>query len=209
MHARIVELTSDRLPGLPPTCRSCLYWELADSRSGPDPDAEQGAARKEAWVQAVTLDVGPPGRVAVREGQTIGYALAAPARELGRHRRLTRRPSADALLLAVAWVAPEHRGRGVGQALVEAVLRDVVRWGGRALEAYGARTPVSSCLLPEGFLHAVGFTVLHEHPLTPLLRLDLRQTVRWPQSVEQAWQGVREALSGRERQPAPEGAPAS
>jgi hypothetical protein len=83
------------------------------------------------------------------------------------------------------------------------VLRQAHDAGLRAVEATGARMPTSTCVLPEGFLRAVGFVVLHEHPRYPLLRLDLRQTVRWQDAMEQALERVRAVLGRRDRRTAP------
>jgi hypothetical protein len=97
------------------------------------------------------------------------------------------------------------REAGLAKVLLHALLRETHRHGVRALEAYGVRGGElpTSCVLPEGFLLANGFAVLHEHTTNPLLRLDLRQTARWQESVSHALEGVVSALARRERAPAP------
>ena len=149
------------------------------------------------------LDWGPPGLVLRQDGHTIAYAAYVPAEQANRTRRLGTKPSDDALVLTTIWVDPDARGAGVARMLLHRVLRHAHDAGFRAVEATGARTPTSTCLLPEGFLHAVGFTVLHEHPRYPLLRLDLRQTVRWQEAMEHALEGVRAVLGRRDPRTAP------
>jgi GNAT superfamily N-acetyltransferase len=200
---RLHDLTISNLDDLPAACRSCVYWEVATGVRGPCGPA--GSAAKEAWVQATQLEWGAPGKVVYVDDLPVAYGLLAPGAHLPRVRRLGHMPSEDALLLATLWVHPDHREVGLAKVLLQSLLRETHRRGGRALEAYGVRSgPLpASCVLPEGFLLANGFTVLHDHAEHPLLRLDLRQTARWQESVSHAVEGVLSALGGRERAPAP------
>jgi GNAT superfamily N-acetyltransferase len=206
MARRLTDLSLTTLDDLPAACRSCVFWEVADGLRGPTPD---GAAAKEAWLQATQLEWGAPGKVVYLDDVPVGYALFAPGRHLSGHvrrfRGLGHGVSDDALLLATLWIAADARGSGLAKVLLHAVLRETLRRGGRALEAYGARGvgTTGSCVLDEDFLLANGFTVLQEHDAYPLLRLDVRQTVSWQESVSQALEGVRAALRRRERAPAP------
>ncbi|HEV2929799.1 MAG TPA: GNAT family N-acetyltransferase, partial [Propionibacteriaceae bacterium] len=36
-----------------------------------------------------------------------------------------------------------------------------------------------SCMLPTGWLEAVGFAIVRPHPITPRLRMDLQSSLRW------------------------------
>lgn len=205
MSRRVHDLTSSNLDDLPEDCRSCVFWEVASAGRGPA--GPQGAQGKEAWLQATQLEWGAPGKVIYVDDRPVAYGLFAPGDHFPRGRRLGHAPSEDALLLAALRVEPELREAGLAKVLLHALLRETHRRGARALEAYGVRGGVlpTSCVLPEGFLLANGFTVLHEHAEHPLLRLDLRQTVRWQESVSQALEGVVSALARRERAPAPAG----
>lgn len=42
-------------------------------------------------------------------------------------------------------------------------------------------------MLPTGWLEAVGFVVVRDHPATPRLRMDLQSTVRWRPDLAAAW----------------------
>lgn len=209
MARRIHDLSPANLDALPSTCRSCVFWEVAGARRGPRADEEVAAAgRKEAWWQATQLEWGTPGKVLYRDDVPVAYATFAPPGHFPRVRQFRHTVSDDALLLATLWVSPDHRDVGVAKALLQSVLRETHRNGSKALEAYGARRAGSgdllmTCLIPEEFLLASGFEVLHEDMEFPLLRLDLRKTVRWQESVGHALSGVVTALSRRERAPAP------
>ena len=206
---RVYDLTPSNLDVLPATCRACVFWEVAGSPRGPRAGDEDAAAgRKEAWWQATQLEWGVPGKVFFDGDTAAGYALYAPAEHFPRARHLRHAVSEDALLLATLWVAPDQRGHGVAKALLQSVLRETHRRGGKALEAYGARGAASgeqlmTCLIPEEFLLGHGFEVRHEDAEFPLLRLDLRKTARWQESVGHALSGVMTALARRERAPAP------
>jgi len=202
---RIRDLTLAALDDLPATCRSCVFWEVGTGSRGPRPDPRAGGESKEAWWQATQLEWGTPGKAIYVDDVPAGYATFAPREHFPRMRRMGRAVSDDAFLLATLWVAPDHRGQGLATALLQSVLRETHRRGGRALEAYGAPTvaPGATCVVPESFLKSRGFQVLHDDGDLPLLRLDLRQTVRWQESVGHALEGVLSVLSRRERQPAP------
>lgn len=203
MSRRLHDLTIGNLDDLPEGCRSCVFWEVGTSARGPA--GGEGRDGKEAWLQATQLEWGAPGKVVYVDDLPVAYGMFAPGSHFPRTRHLGHVPSGDALLLAVLWVAPDLREAGLAKVLLHSLLRETHRRGARALEAYGVRAgPLpTSCLLPEGFLLANGFTVLHEHAEHPLLRLDLRTTVRWQESVSSALEGVISALAGRERAPAP------
>ncbi|MDP8971131.1 MAG: GNAT family N-acetyltransferase [Actinomycetota bacterium] len=204
MARRVHDLTLANLDELPTSCRACVFWEVAAAPRGPMTPAGQGREGKEAWWQATQLEWGTPGKGLWLDDRLVGYATFAPGPHFPRTRQLRRAVSEDALLLAALWVDPRARNRGFAKVLLHSVLRETQRRGGRALEAYGTRVAAPApCVLPESFLLANGFSVLDDHQTLPLLRLDLRQTVRWQESVGHAVEGVLSALSRRERVPVP------
>lgn len=206
MNRRLHDLTLTNLDDLPEACRSCVFWEVARAPRGPAADPGAGRESKEAWWQATQLEWGTPGKAAYVHGRLVAFSTFAPGTHYPTALRLGG-VSDDALLLATLWVDPAYRDAGLGRVLLQSVLRETSRRGSRALEAYAerrgpdGRTP--RCMLDEGFLLANGFAVLREHPTTPRLRLDLRQTVRWQESLSAAVEGVAAALARRERAPAP------
>lgn len=206
MNRRLRDITLDALDDLPLPCRTCVFWEAAGARGGDDRDPAAASRAKQAWWQATQLDWGVPGKAAYVDGRLVAFATFAP----GPHYATAVRfggVSDDALLLTTLWVDPDSRGAGLGRLLLQAALRETHRRGSRALEAYADRRLPhgggGACMIGEGFLLAHGFAVRREHPTTPLLRLDLRQTARWQESLSAALEGVATALARRERAPAP------
>jgi GNAT superfamily N-acetyltransferase len=189
---------------LPAPCQACLFWELADAPRGPQPDrTAEVAEAKLLYHRAVELDWGPPGLIVRSDGRTLAFATFVPAEQAHRTRRLGSVPSDDALVLTTMWVDPEVRGTGIASTLLHRVLRQAHDRGLRSVEATATRGGDGPCLLPEAFLLANGFVVRHQHVRHPLLRLDLRQTVRWQDAMEHALRGVRAVLGRRERRTAP------
>lgn len=186
---RLEDIGTDSLGDLPAPCRACVYWESGRA-FGPIPD---GAAAKDAWWQATELEWGVAGR-GVYEGRDLhGFVVLAPPPHFEGGPR-TSVPSDDALLLATLWVRPDVRGQGVARMLVQAGLKEAVRQHLRAVEIFAAREPVPSCVAPESALLGLGFAVHEEDSRFPLLRLDLRQTVRWSEQVAAAVEQMRSGL---------------
>lgn len=209
MSRRIHDLTLPALHNLPVPCRSCVFWETRDGRPGGDPRGDTTA--KEAWWQATQLEWGTPGKAVYVDDHLVGFAVFAPSAHFPRARTLGPAFSDDALLLATLWIDPAYEDMGLATALLQSVLRETHRRGARALEVYGDRRPEaglpgltrSRCVIPEGWLLRAGFAVHQDHHTFPLLRLDLRQTARWQESVGHALEGVMGILTRRERAPVP------
>jgi GNAT superfamily N-acetyltransferase len=188
MARRLEPLTLDNLGELPVPCRSCVFWEL-DAVAGQDASRNGGTAlEKEAWLSQVLLDWGSAGVVLYVDDLPAGYAIYAPAAYLPRAQAFPTAPvSPDAVVLATGRVLPRYLGLGLGKVVVQAVAKDVMKRGFRALEAFGdSRWSAPACVWPTDFLQAVGFAVVRDHPRHPRLRLDLRSTVTWRSEMEAA-----------------------
>ncbi len=152
----------------------------------------EAAAEKDAWLSTVLREWGSCGRVALVHGAAVGYVVYAPdAFVPGASRFATAPVSPDAVLLTTVSLAPEHRGRGLGRMLVQAMAADLIDRGGvRAVEAFGRQGPAllpgSSCLVSADFLARVGFRTQRQHLTTPRMRMDLRSAVTWRDEVEAA-----------------------
>jgi GNAT superfamily N-acetyltransferase len=205
---RLVNITLDNLSDLPMPCRECVYWELDPVSGERARDAGDCGLEKEAWVSDTLLEWGSCGQLVYVDGIPAGYALYAPPAYVPRSIAFATSPvSADAVLLMTARLVPEFRGGGLGRMLLQAVAREVLRRGIKAIEAFGrtaepepddpgwAAAPPTrrrseqaeySCLLPADYLLAVGFKTVRPHPHTPRLRLDVKTTVSWKEDVEYA-----------------------
>lgn len=185
---RMVSLTLDNLDDVQRPCRACVFWEL-DPVAGKRAEAAGSLElEKEAWVSATLLEWGSCGTVGYSDDRPLGYVLYAPPAFVPRSSRFPTSPiGADAVQMVTVRVLPEVRGSGLGRMLVQAAARDLLRRGYRAIEAFGdAREEGPSCLLPAGFLRAVGFKTIRPHHQWPRLRLDLRSTVSLGGEVEVA-----------------------
>jgi GNAT superfamily N-acetyltransferase len=215
---RAIPFTGDDVERLPSPCRSCLFWELGAACPDPrtkgvltgvaarSPAPSDPLVRKQAWVSARVQEGTPPGRIVVVDGEVIAYALFAPASTFARRSPLVPTTDDDTLQLATAWVHPVHRGVGIGRLLVQAALKEAIRLELRAVEAYADRRwREGACVLPATWLLHEGFEVHREHPRTPLLRTDIRRTVRWAESLEHAWEEVLGRLPYRVPAPVPDG----
>jgi len=188
---QVSSLTLDRVQDLPEPCASCIFWELdpalaAGSIARGDPGLD-----KEAWLSAALLEWGSVGQIAYVDGAPAGYVTYAPPYLVPRAAAFPTSPvSADAVILITARVVPDFTGQGIGRVLIQSAAKDVMRRGVRAVEAFGYRgdpdSAKAACVIPVGFLTAVGFKTVREHRTYPRLRLDLRTTLTWREDMEAA-----------------------
>ncbi len=182
---KIERLTLDHLPDLPGACSHCVFWELDPVRRAAVGGHE--AEEKAAWVSTVLREWGSCGRVALVDGEVVGYLIWAPPVHVpGAHGFATAPVSTDAVLLTTVHVAAEHRGGGLGRMLVQGMAKDLIKRGGvRAVEAFGDSTGrTGHCVVPTDFLLAVGFSTHRAHPLHPRMRMDLRTTLSLREELE-------------------------
>jgi GNAT superfamily N-acetyltransferase len=189
MSRRTVRLTLDNLSDLPPTCASCLFWELDPVRrhrvcAGGEFD------EKQAWVSEVLREWGSCGRIAMVDDRPAGYLVYAPAPFVPGGSGFPTAPiSPDAVQLTTVYVDPEVRGGGIGRLLIQHMAKDLIRRGGiRAVEAFGEtrNRPDGHHVVPAGFLSAVGFKTQRTHLVHPRMRMDLKSALTWRDEVEQA-----------------------
>lgn len=205
MSRRLVPLTLDVLDDLPIPCRRCVFWELDPVAGRRAVEAGDPAFEKEAWVSAVLLEWGSPGRIAYVDDVPAGYVLYAPPASVPRSFAFPTSPvSADAVVLMTSAVLPQFRGGGLARMLVQGAAKDLTRRGVRAIEAFGSRGPVreehhgrpGGCIVPADFLEVVGFTTVRPHPRYPRLRLELRTALSWREDVEQALERILTGVRG-------------
>jgi len=189
MGRRLVNVTLDNLDDLPSRCRSCVFWELDPVARTRAEEASDVGLEKEAWVSATLLEWGSCGKIAYVDGVPAGFVLFAPPAYVPRSVAFPTSPvSADAVLLMTAHVLSEFAGGGLGRMLLQGVAKDLTRRGLKAIEAFGdARwKEPGNCVLPAGYLRAVGFKTVRPHHRFPRLRLELKNAVSWREDVEVA-----------------------
>jgi len=187
MSRQIVAVNAETPNDLPLPCADCVFWELGPASGLAAAAAGPPGAAKRGWVTATSSGWGPCGQLAYVDQVPVGYVMYAPPLYVPRAGAFPTAPVAsDAVLLMTMRVLAEHRGAGLGRLLVQAMAKDLVKRGVRAIEAYGA--VVDSCVLPAAYLESVGFVTVRDHPRFPRLRLDLRSTLSWREDVEGAWE---------------------
>ncbi|MEV0267365.1 MAG: GNAT family N-acetyltransferase [Hamadaea sp.] len=204
MSRRVVNLTLDTLEDLPRSCRGCVYWEL-------DPvSAERACANgdpgleKEAWVSQTLLEWGSCGKIVYVDGMPAGFVMYAPPAYVPRSHAFPTSPvSPDAALFMTANVVAPFAGGGLGRMLVQAMARDLMKRGIKAIEAFGDAKfgeldselgPVG-CVTPADFFTAVGFKTVRPHPRFPRLRMELRTALSWKSDVEYALEKLLGSMS--------------
>jgi hypothetical protein len=187
MSRRLVNITLDNLGDIPPSCRSCVFWEL-DPVSKSRAEASDPGLEKESWISSVLLEWGSCGKILYVDGVPAAYVLFAPPPYVPRSVAFPTSPvSADAVLLMTARVLSEFSGGGLGRMLIQGMAKDLTRRGVRAIEAFGDKEwTAPACMLPVDYLLAVGFKTVRPHHRHPRLRMELRSTLSWREDVEVA-----------------------
>lgn len=207
MSTSVTALTLDGLDKLPPHARRCLFWEVDPSVGNGSNDFADPVFEKEAWLSTIMLEWGSCGQVALVDGRPAGSAIYSPPGSVPRADLFPTSPvSADAVLLTTLRVeSADQVDGGIGEELIQAVVRDLVRRGVRAIEAFGIRLDVSatvvqtqphasaalvcsaeSCMIDAEFLTGAGFSVVAPHHRFPRLRLELDTDHGWKEDVEYA-----------------------
>ncbi|WP_354641569.1 GNAT family N-acetyltransferase [Kitasatospora camelliae] len=201
MGRRIAPLTLDNLADLPSTCRSCVFWELDPVTARAAVEAGKAEQEKESWVSAVLLEWGSCGRIVYVDDLPAGFVTYAPPAYVPRSLSFPTSPiSPDAVQLMVSRVLPGYQRQGLGRVLVQAVAKDLIGRGFRAIEAFGAvGRDLPTCVLPADHLLAVGFKTVRPHHRYPRMRLEARTTLSWKEDVEGALERL---LGGRRKEPA-------
>ena len=155
MGRDVLPLTVDRLGDLTGTCADCVFWE---ARPGPRRAAPQAPAPGQGELaHRHAPRVGDTGAGGLRRRPVRRYITYAPPHLVPRALAFPTAPvSRDATVLVTARIDPEYAGQGLGRVLVQSAAKDVLRRGGKALEAYGSGSGQAPCLLPAEFLTAVG-----------------------------------------------------
>jgi hypothetical protein len=177
-------LTPDRVGDLVGSCAPCTFWQTVPRNGHGGPTGRQGhLAVLAEWVEEVTADWGPPGRIAYADDRPLGHVVLAPARFVPRLAAFPTAPGDPAtVMLVTAVAAPEANGdgRGLIKMLLQTAAKDALKRRVRALDVVASRPAAvgpHACVLEAEPLEKFGFRVEREHPAYPRLRIDLRTAV--------------------------------
>ncbi|CAM3829263.1 hypothetical protein [Smaragdicoccus niigatensis] len=210
MSTTITTLTLSEIGKLPAHARRCVFWETDPSVERSPAVFDDPAFEKEAWLSKVMLEWGSCAQVSRNEYGATGAALYAPPSAVPRSAGFPTSPvSPDAVLLTSVVVEGCASGLGnpdydgVAHQLVQAVAKDLIRRGVRALEAFGIKADPADyptgpsataaltctphqCMIPASFLEEAGFKTVAAHHEYPRLRLELDSDHEWKVDVEYA-----------------------
>lgn len=206
MSRKFRPLSLEHLDAMPTGCATCAFWETdraLEPRCGSECDRDLLAER----LSEVAREWGDCGRVAVEDGETLGFVKYAPPRYYPQAQRFgAGPPDPEAVLLACMHIRPEARQRGLGKVLLQATLRDLVSRGERTVEAFAVTGRVDYEAMPVvgvDFLIRNGFTVVKPHPTYPLMRLELKSLAVWTENLEAVLDSLRIPLGVPARVPQP------
>jgi hypothetical protein len=215
MSRRVANITLDNIDDLPGRCRRCVFWELDPVARSRAEEAGAPELEKEAWVSSALLEWGSCGKVVYVDNVSAGFLMYAPPAYVPRSIAFPTSPvSADAVLLMTAKIVDEFAGQGLGRVLVQAMAKDVIRRGYRAIEAFGdlRQGEGTRCVVPADYLLSVGFKTVRAHHRWPRLRLEVKNAVTWKEDVEVALErllgsmapeAILRPISGGTQTPAP------
>ena len=155
-------------------CRSCIYWELPtkfeDLLEGEISRREAEDLKRE-WLIRASSVFEPLGCLAYEDERVVGYMQFSPPEMIPTIRYYGEEISDDALFIACLMVLPQHRGRGVGSALLRFSVEVAEQRGFKALETFASRRPDAPSS-PVGFFLKNGFRIVRSGEF-PLMRRDL------------------------------------
>jgi len=199
----IASVTLDNLSCLPEPCNHCGYWEQRQPASLEGGFLVAGTDKKD-WYDTVLSEWGPCGKLVFQLDQALAYCQYAPASLLPQISYYKLGPvSLDAIFLSCLFVPPVYRGRGLGKLMINAVQKDLIKRGYRAIETFARRAPAKN---PSGWIEfflANGWQVVKESGSIALLRLDLRASVTWQINLDSVLQGLPISLPPKVKVPMP------
>jgi GNAT superfamily N-acetyltransferase len=148
-----------------------------------DEGCRQGGAGNRALMHRITAEGRVPGLLARDAGTTVGWVSVAPRAEFG---RILRSPLLDKASLdedgvwsiVCFWVLRQHRGRGVGRALLDGAVGYARDNGAKVIEAYPVdtdgrrRVPAGIYTGTLELFRGAGFEVAYRRkPDRPVVRL--------------------------------------
>ena len=167
----VVDANQDNLVDLEPRlCRFCLYWESPPEFGTDRAKSVADWRRREHYRRP-----GVSGKIAYLGARAVGYAHFGPglafAARAGEY--VAGPPSDDALFLACLHVEETARGKGIGRALLEAVLAEAQRRGVKAVETFARRGSSNNPSGPLELYLRHGFHIRRGDAEFPLVRREL------------------------------------
>jgi len=174
MSIAIERASLDRFGDIPIPCRHCLYWQTKDECTTTR-NKDEDERKKRQWFEKVGNEFGNPIRVAYLDGVPAGFLQFAPARFFPRIAEYTTAtPDDKAIFIACLYVVNEKaRGKGVGTAMLDDLVRELPRSRCGVIETFARRGSANNPSGPVEFYLKHGFKSVGGREEFPLVRLEL------------------------------------
>ena len=152
----------------------CSAWWVPDWEGWASRTAQQNMAVREELLARGEYD----GYLLYRGEQPIGWS------QVGLRDRLDKlceqfdlEPNPGTWAITCFLIHPDHRRLGFARSLLFGILEDLPKRGANRVEAFPRRgrglTPLDMWNGPEALFLEAGFEVIHDHPIRPILGLNL------------------------------------
>jgi GNAT superfamily N-acetyltransferase len=153
-------------------CRFCLYWEQPGFE-GRDLAIEERESAKRRWFREVAAEFGCCGKIARAESALVGYSQFAPARYLPQAAEYACGPASDDAAFISCLYVHDQRGRGIGTALLQAVLHGLQDREVKSVETFARKGSANNPSGPLRFWLKHGFSIIREDADFALVRKEL------------------------------------
>jgi hypothetical protein len=174
MTTRLDGLNGATLPGAPPVCQACVWWQ---SRTGRN-------ANKHRWIERAENDYGAWGSIYYDDdGRVLGSMQYGPTQLFPRANELPAGPPSDDAVIVTCAYLVDRTSPWVLQSLFLAAIGEAKEKGAKALETFAYRYPegesqyerfwVHKTIFPRDFLSDFGFETVRMSGPVELVRLEL------------------------------------
>lgn len=182
---RIEDITEASLPGIPESCRACVYWELPeefDKAKAEKTESERRSEferKKREWFVRTMREFGTCGKIVYYDDKSVAYAQFAPSERLPNTGHYESHPvgklEEGVVFLSCLYIADkEFRGKGLGETLLRSIIDDLKRREFKAIETFARRGNSDNPSGPLEFYTRNGFIIKDQtNPEFPLVRRSL------------------------------------
>jgi GNAT superfamily N-acetyltransferase len=151
----------------------CVAWWVPTWEGWGERTADENRALRDALCARGEYD----GYLAYVDGAPAGWSQVGPRDRLAKVQgQFGLAPDAGTWAVSCFVIVPAHRRIGLASWMLGEILRDLPGRGARRVEAYPKRGVAEADDLwngPEEMFRRAGFTVSRDHPVRPVLALDL------------------------------------
>lgn len=187
MIVNIRDIDDQSIKDLFSPCSGCIYWEAPekfgkDDRGEPKVTEHEAIKIKRDWFKRTQEIFASCGKILYVDGKAVGYSQYAPpglVEHVAEYSQELFPPSPDAILISCLYIREGHQGRGLGDRLLQAVIKNLRERDYQAVETYSRDDSANNCSGPTKFYLKNGFKLLKtkrwENATFSLMRLGLKK----------------------------------